>query len=80
MENNYQRDMIIANPNCSTIQLLMVLSPLHKKYKIKRVVLSPIKQLVAQEKSCRSTSKRTRWVISRQSISSSNLSKHFASM
>ena len=35
-----KRDMIIANPNCSTIQLLMVLSPLHKKYTIKRVVLS----------------------------------------
>ena len=33
-------DKIIANPNCSTIQMLMVLYPLHKKYKIKRVVVS----------------------------------------
>lgn len=33
-------DKIIANPNCSTIQMVMVLSPLHKKYKIKRVVVS----------------------------------------
>lgn len=33
-------DMIIANPNCSTIQLLMVLSPLHHKYGIKRVIVS----------------------------------------
>ena len=33
-------DKIIANPNCSTIQMLMVLSPLHKKYKIKRLVVS----------------------------------------
>ncbi len=33
-------DKIIANPNCSTIQLLMVLKPLHDKYKIKRVVVS----------------------------------------
>ncbi|MEO5967758.1 MAG: aspartate-semialdehyde dehydrogenase, partial [Ferruginibacter sp.] len=33
-------DYIIANPNCSTIQLVMVLSPLHKKNKIKRVVVS----------------------------------------
>ncbi len=33
-------DMIIANPNCSTIQLVMVLKPLHDKYKIKRVVIS----------------------------------------
>jgi len=33
-------DKIIANPNCSTIQMVMVLNPLHKKYKIKRVVVS----------------------------------------
>ena len=33
-------DKIIANPNCSTIQLVMVLNPLHKKYHIKRVVVS----------------------------------------
>lgn len=33
-------DKIIANPNCSTIQLVMILNPLHKKYGIKRVVVS----------------------------------------
>ena len=33
-------DKIIANPNCSTIQMVMALYPLHKKYKIKRVVVS----------------------------------------
>ncbi len=33
-------DKIIANPNCSTIQMVMVLQPLHKKYSIKRVVVS----------------------------------------
>ena len=33
-------DKIIANPNCSTIQMVMALSPLHKKYKIKRLVIS----------------------------------------
>lgn len=33
-------DKIIANPNCSTIQLVMVLAPLHKKYQMKRVVIS----------------------------------------
>ena len=33
-------DKIIANPNCSTIQLVLVLSPLHRKYGIKRVVVS----------------------------------------
>jgi aspartate-semialdehyde dehydrogenase len=35
-----KEDKIIANPNCSTIQMVLVLSPLHKKYKIKRVVVS----------------------------------------
>ncbi len=33
-------DFIIANPNCSTIQMVVVLQPLHQKYKIKRVVVS----------------------------------------
>ncbi len=33
-------DKIIANPNCSTIQMVLVLNPLHKKYTIKRVVVS----------------------------------------
>lgn len=35
-----KNDRIIANPNCSTIQLVMALSPLHNKYGIKRVVVS----------------------------------------
>jgi aspartate-semialdehyde dehydrogenase len=33
-------DKIIANPNCSTIQLVMVMAPLHKKYGIKRAIVS----------------------------------------
>lgn len=33
-------DKIIANPNCSTIQLVMALAPLHEKYKMKRVIVS----------------------------------------
>ena len=35
-----KEDKIIANPNCSTIQMVMVLNPLHKKYHIKRVIVS----------------------------------------
>ena len=34
------QDKIIANPNCSTIQMVVALNPLHKKYKIKRIVVS----------------------------------------
>ena len=35
-----KEDKIIANPNCSTIQMVLVLNPLHLKYKIKRVIVS----------------------------------------
>ena len=35
-----KNDKIIANPNCSTIQLVVALNPLHKKYKVKRIVVS----------------------------------------
>ncbi|WP_405294594.1 aspartate-semialdehyde dehydrogenase [Algibacter sp. Ld11] len=35
-----KEDKIIANPNCSTIQMVMALAPLHSKYKMKRVVVS----------------------------------------
>ncbi|OQY07347.1 MAG: aspartate-semialdehyde dehydrogenase [Desulfobacteraceae bacterium 4572_123] len=36
----YTKKGIIANPNCSTIQMVAALSPLHKEYKIKRIVVS----------------------------------------
>lgn len=35
-----EEDKIIANPNCSTIQMVMALAPIHKKYGVKRVVVS----------------------------------------
>ena len=35
-----KEDKIIANPNCSTIQMVVALNPLHKKYKINRIVVS----------------------------------------
>ena len=37
---NYKKTNIIANPNCSTAQLVLVLKPLHDIFKIKRVVIS----------------------------------------
>ena len=40
-----KEDKISAHPNCSTIQLVMVLAPLHAKYKMKRVVVSPYHSL-----------------------------------
>ncbi len=44
-------DQIIANPNCSTIQLVMVLAPLHRNYKIKRVVVSTYQSITGTGKS-----------------------------
>src|SRR5215469_2854146 len=35
-----KEDKIIANPNCSTIQMVVALNPLHKKYKARRIVVS----------------------------------------
>jgi aspartate-semialdehyde dehydrogenase len=35
-----ENDFIIANPNCSTIQMVVALKPLHDKYKVKRIVVS----------------------------------------
>ncbi len=43
-------DKIIANPNCSTIQMVVVLKPLHDKYKIKRVVVSTYQSITGTGK------------------------------
>ena len=45
-------DKIIANPNCSTIQLVMALAPLHAKYKIKRVVVSTYQSRGKMSRTC----------------------------
>jgi aspartate-semialdehyde dehydrogenase len=44
------KDKIIANPNCSTIQLLMAVSPLHKKYTLKRMVISTYQSITGTGK------------------------------
>jgi aspartate-semialdehyde dehydrogenase len=46
-----KEDMIIANPNCSTIQMVVALQPLHEKYKIKRVVVSTYQSVTGTGKS-----------------------------
>ena len=45
-----KEDKIIANPNCSTIQMVLVLGPLHKKYKIKRVIVSTYQSVTGSGK------------------------------
>ncbi|MDC0204602.1 aspartate-semialdehyde dehydrogenase [Flavobacteriales bacterium] len=44
------KDRIIANPNCSTIQLVMALAPLHKKFDINRVVVSTYQSITGTGK------------------------------
>ncbi len=43
-------DMIIANPNCSTIQMVVAMAPLHKRYKIKRLVISTYQSITGTGK------------------------------
>ena len=45
-----QEDRIIANPNCSTIQMVLALAPLHKAYKIKRIVVSTYQSITGTGK------------------------------
>ncbi|QIK16674.1 aspartate-semialdehyde dehydrogenase [Blattabacterium sp. DPU] len=45
-----KQDKIIANPNCSTIQLVMVLFPLHTKYEINRVIVSTYQSITGTGK------------------------------
>ncbi len=46
-----KEDLIIANPNCSTIQMVVALQPLHTKYKIKRIVVSTYQSVTGTGKS-----------------------------
>ena len=50
-----KEDKIIANPNCSTIQMVMVLNPLHLKYKVKRVIVSTYQSVSGTGKAKRKT-------------------------
>ena len=45
-----EEDKIIANPNCSTIQMVLALAPLHKAYKIKRIVVSTYQSITGTGK------------------------------
>ena len=55
-----KEDMIISNPNCSTIQLLMPLAPLHKKFKIKRIIISTYQAVSGTERVSGTATKKRR--------------------
>ena len=55
-----KKDKIIANPNCSTIQLVLALAPLHRKYRIRRIVVSTYQSVTGTgSKSSQAAGERT---------------------
>ncbi len=70
---------IIANPNCSTIQLLLPLKPLHDKYKIKRIIVSTYQAVSGAGKaSADELLSQTKDSLSNKKIVSKNFSKQIA--
>ena len=70
---------IIANPNCSTMQMVLVLKPLHDKYKIKRVIVSTYQAVSgAGKESMDELFDQTKNFLSGKKIVSKNFSKQIA--
>ncbi len=70
---------IIANPNCSTIQMVLVLKPLHEKYKIKRVVVSTYQAVSGAGKNAMDELfSQTKDVIGGKKVKSKNFTKQIA--
>ncbi len=70
---------IIANPNCSTIQLMLPLKPLHDKYKIKRVIVSTYQAVSGAGKaSVDELFSQTKNYLNKKDIKSENFTKQIA--
>ena len=70
---------IIANPNCSTIQMVLVLKPLHEKYKVKRVVASTYQAVSGAGKNAMDELlSQTKNVIDGKKVKSKNFTKQIA--
>jgi len=76
---NYKNKNIIANANCSTIQLVLALKPLHDQFKIKRVIVSTYQSVSgagnAQINELKEQSKK---VLDKQKVISKNFTKQIA--
>jgi len=76
---NYTNKNIIANANCSTIQLVLALKPLHDRFKIKRVIVSTYQSVsgagIAHMNELEEQSKK---VLDKQKVSSKNFTKQIA--
>ena len=73
-------DKIIANPNCSTIQMLMALAPIHKKFKIKRIIISTYQSVTGTGKAAIDQLNNEKQHQGFKSLSSPNSSKCTASV
>jgi aspartate-semialdehyde dehydrogenase len=75
----YKKKQIIANPNCSTAQLVLVLKPLHEKFKIKRVVVSTYQAVSgAGKKPMDELFSQTRKFLKGKQVKSKNFTKQIA--
>jgi aspartate-semialdehyde dehydrogenase len=75
----YKKKNIIANPNCSTAQLVLALKPLHDKFKIKRVVVSTYQAVSgAGKESMDELFSQTRKILKGKKIKSKNFTKQIA--
>jgi len=75
----YKNKNIIANANCSTIQLVLALKPLHDQFKIKRVVVSTYQSVSGAGKNhMTELEEQSKLVLDKQKVNSKNLTKQIA--
>jgi len=76
---NYKNKNIIANANCSTIQLVLPLKPLHDQFKIKRVIVSTYQSVSgAGNAHMNELQEQSKKVLDKQKVSSKNFTKQIA--
>jgi aspartate-semialdehyde dehydrogenase len=76
---NYKKKNIIANANCSTIQLVLALKPLHDQFKIKRVIVSTYQSVSgAGNAQVNELEEQSKKVLDKQKVSSKNFTKQIA--
>ena len=76
---NYKNKNIVANANCSTIQLVLALKPLHDQFKIKRVIVSTYQSVSgAGNAQVNELEEQSKKVLDKQKVNSKNFTKQIA--
>ena len=76
---SYKNKNIIANANCSTIQLVLALKPLHDQFKIKRVIVSTYQSVSGAGKvHMNELEEQSKLVLEKQKVNSKNFTKQIA--